>query len=90
MVEVISAIACLVAGMDRPTNSGPSADSSAPILEKQQIVAGLYKAEPHNALVFVPGPHPDDKMIMGGEGAAKIKMKRITPELRLVPRKKER
>jgi hypothetical protein len=45
---------------------------------------GVYKTEPYSCLVVVPGPHPDDKCIVGAPGRGS-EMPVIVPELRFIP-----
>lgn len=46
---------------------------------------GVYQSYPYSCIIVVPGPHPDDKCIIGrGDGSAS-KMPTVRPELRLVP-----
>ena len=53
---------------------------------------GIYQAEPYSGIVIVPGPHPDDRAIIGwsnptpGAPAVTPEMPTVKPELRLVPR----
>jgi hypothetical protein len=63
--------------------------SNAPIARAMPSVPpGVYEAEPYKAIVVVPGPHPDDRCIIGqGAAATAPAMPMIKPELRLVPRK---
>jgi hypothetical protein len=54
------------------------------------ILPGLYQSKPYTCLVRVPGPHPDDKCIVGGGVAGtELNMPMLRPELRLVPKKVE-
>jgi hypothetical protein len=49
---------------------------------------GLYKTEPYTCLVLIPGPHPDDKCIIGnGAAQPNIQMPIRQPELQFIPRK---
>jgi len=48
-----------------------------------QVRPGVYKTEPYSMIVRVPGPHPDDKMIVGGP---ELKMRQMQPGLRFIPR----
>ena len=54
---------------------------------------GIYEAAPYTGIVVVPGPHPDDRALIGEQstGAAnlvepELRTPIIVPELRLIPR----
>lgn len=53
---------------------------------------GICQAEPYSSIVIVPGPHPDDRALIGratptpGAPAVAREMPTVKPELRLVPR----
>ena len=67
-------------GLFFPTNrvlSLPAAKSLAP---------GVYKTEPFACIVVVPGPHPDERMVVN-PGKAETKMPMIEPPLKFVPLK---
>src|SRR2546425_7211636 len=46
---------------------------------------GIYETAPYTSIVVVPGPHPDDRMIVG-LGGGQSSMPVAQPELRLIPR----
>jgi len=46
---------------------------------------GVYEARPYTAIVIVPGPHPDERCIIGRQGQ-NPSLPAIRPELWLVPR----
>jgi len=52
------------------------------------IPPGVYKTEPYTCLVLVPGPHPDDKCIIGNRAIQPTeRMPMRQPELQFIPRK---
>lgn len=87
MVKLLSFVGALVLQAPRALDSGEDiAISTAPAGGGAALPApGLYKAEPYSALVLVPGPHPDEAMVI--RPAPGPEMKIITPEVRLIPRR---
>ncbi len=65
-------------------DSPPSASNA----RSNALPPGVYNTEPYTSLVLVPGPHPDDKCIIGN-GAAQppIRMPTVKPDLQFIPRK---
>jgi hypothetical protein len=60
----------------------------SPSTASNSLPPGIYKTEPYTCLVLVPGPHPDDKCIIGnGAGQPNIQMPIRRPELQFIPRK---
>ena len=47
-----------------------------------QLQPGLYQSAPYSCIVIAPGPHPDDKCIIGRNNTAD-KMPMVQPELRM-------
>ncbi len=50
----------------------------------EPLKPGVYETKPYSGIVVVPGPHPDDKCIFGGQG--NLKMPTKVPDLQLTPR----
>jgi hypothetical protein len=46
---------------------------------------GVYETAPFTGIVVVPGPHPDDRMVVR-LGAFQPSMPNVQPELRFIPR----
>lgn len=58
-----------------------------------QLQPGIYETEPYTCIVVVPGPLPDDKIIVGrgrpeGTNVFVPRMPMVQPELRFIPRGK--
>lgn len=61
---------------------------NSPAAVTNAIPPGVYKTEPYTCLVLVPGPHPDDKCIVGNRTIeATERMPTRQPELQFIPRK---
>jgi hypothetical protein len=55
--------------------------------ESKLLQPGLYATAPYSCLVLVPGPHPDDRAVVGTGGAdADPSMPIIKPDLQFIPR----
>ena len=50
----------------------------------RSIPPGVYKTAPYSCIVVVPGPHPDDRCIVG-PGDGDYSMPIIKPDLRFIP-----
>ena len=60
----------------------------SPTTVSNALPPGLYKTEPYTCLVLVPGPHQDDKCIIGnGTTQPTIQMPIRRPELQFIPRR---
>jgi len=52
---------------------------------KQLPSPGVYKTEPYACIVVVPGPHADDRMVIGRNAGIESKMPIINPDVTFVP-----
>jgi hypothetical protein len=60
----------------------------SPTAVSNTLPPGLYKTEPYTCLVLVPGPHPDDKCIIGSRAVQPTEqMPMSQPELQFIPQK---
>jgi hypothetical protein len=64
-----------------PVRLATHAKSSSPA----QIKPGTYKTEPYTCIVVAPGPHPDDRAVVG-IGGGNDRMPKLQPDLRFIPR----
>ena len=63
----------------------PAAARSHPPFAPPAIPAGVYETTPYSSIVVVPGPHPDDRCIIGSGGGGGSSMPVIKPDLQFIP-----